>query len=464
LIIFFTIVKVYLMKRYAITKDFVQASSIGNGNYSEVFRDSNGKYAIKRTIEKYLNIHLIKEYMILQTFKHIGVIDIHAFYCNYNLGKWDLALVMPVYQMNLRDFYKNAVSSPDYSDRVLHIMKNISLALYAMHERGFLHLDIKPDNILISDQDVRLIDFGISQYVGNIIHQQEWMEVVTIWYRAPELINQKFFDYKVDIWSLGCVLGELIYGKPLFVGDRKSRVLSEQELCGYKTWIPIRGLENLVQLLDYMIVTNPLERKNISRVLKRLGHKVPPITTANRNWLKANSLTHALTNTIDRERQLDHIITTMRYNKCHLQTIINTISWMDLYGNNDDSKRAWMATVENLQENPFTNIYDWAGAQSIVKFENSVVNLLERIRFTPTIGSFTDGTHIELAIVLIVLYNSDYVEYSLDKLGKSIKKIVSDTTGEPDETIEFIMSCLEQTDRSCPVLDIVPDIMKFIDN
>jgi len=452
------------MKRYSITKDFIQSFIIGDGNYSEVFRDSSGKYAIKRTIEKNLDIHLIKEYMILKMFKHIGIIDISAFYINYNLGKWDLALVMPVYRMNLRDYYRSSIASSAYPTQVRHIMKNMCLALYAIHEHGFLHLDIKPDNILISDQDVRLIDFGISQYVGNITHPQKWMEVVTLWYRAPELINRNFFNYKVDIWSLGCVLGELIYGAPLFTGDENSIVLSEQKIRGYKSETPIRGLEDLVDVLEYMLVANPLERKNITNILKKLGHKVPSVIKANRKWLIDNCQKPSFTNLINRERQLDYIIATMYCNKCSIKTIINTISWMDLYGNDNDSKRVWMATVENLQENPFINIYDWAGDQSIVKFENSVVNLLDRISFTPTIGSFTRGTAIELAIVLIVLYNSNYGKYSPNKLGKAIKKIVSDTTGEPDEYIEFIMSCLEQTDRTSPVFNIVPDIMKFIDN
>ena len=117
------------------------------------------------------------------------------------------------------------------SDQVLtepHIkclMKQLLEALKAMHSLGVYHRDIKPGNILVNqDCQLRITDFGFARHLsaGNEEQEAPLTEyVVTRWYRAPELLLAPSTAYSeaVDMWSAGCILGEMIGRKPLFPGS-----------------------------------------------------------------------------------------------------------------------------------------------------------------------------------------------------------------------------------------------------
>ncbi|GLD96697.1 hypothetical protein PINS_up005380 [Pythium insidiosum] len=115
-----------------------------------------------------------------------------------------------------------------------------------LHENGVLHRDLKPGNILVSKNcDVRITDFGLSRYIphggrssatssASATHEKgkDLMTeyVVTRWYRAPEIMLAPNGTYgeAVDMWSIGCIFGELLNRKPMFPGsdfiDQLSRV------------------------------------------------------------------------------------------------------------------------------------------------------------------------------------------------------------------------------------------------
>lgn len=83
-----------------------------------------------------------------------------------------------------------------------------------------IHRDIKPENLLINPQtnDLRLCDFGFARVLnnnkGNLTDY-----VATRWYRAPELLLSPNYGKEVDIWAIGCILGELTDGEALFPGE-----------------------------------------------------------------------------------------------------------------------------------------------------------------------------------------------------------------------------------------------------
>ena len=87
------------------------------------------------------------------------------------------------------------------------------------HARRILHRDLKPQNLLIDRSGaLKLADFGLARAFGIPVRTYTH-EVVTLWYRAPEiLLGQQQYSTPVDMWSIGCILGELIGGKPMFPG------------------------------------------------------------------------------------------------------------------------------------------------------------------------------------------------------------------------------------------------------
>lgn len=83
-----------------------------------------------------------------------------------------------------------------------------------------IHRDLKPENLLVQQQDefkiLKLCDFG--QATAEAQNMTEY--VSTRWYRAPELLSQqKHYSEKIDIWALGCIIAELLTGKPIFPGE-----------------------------------------------------------------------------------------------------------------------------------------------------------------------------------------------------------------------------------------------------
>lgn len=87
------------------------------------------------------------------------------------------------------------------------------------HARRIMHRDLKPQNLLIDGNTIKLADFGLARAFGLPIKTYTH-EVVTLWYRAPEiLLGQKQYSTSVDIWSIGCIMSELAQRRPLFAGD-----------------------------------------------------------------------------------------------------------------------------------------------------------------------------------------------------------------------------------------------------
>lgn len=108
------------------------------------------------------------------------------------------------------------------SNAVKTYMYQLLLAIEYCHRNNVIHRDIKPENLLINPttDDLRLCDFGFARTVSQKQTQAGLTDyVATRWYRAPELLLSNKYGKQVDIWAIGCIMGEITDGDPLFPGE-----------------------------------------------------------------------------------------------------------------------------------------------------------------------------------------------------------------------------------------------------
>ncbi|WVN85827.1 uncharacterized protein L203_100979 [Cryptococcus depauperatus CBS 7841] len=132
-----------------------------------------------------------------------------------------LYLVMEFLDMDLKK-YMDTIGEKDGlgPDMVKKFSYQLIKGLYFCHARRILHRDLKPQNLLINKSgDLKIGDFGLARAFGIPLRTYTH-EVVTLWYRAPEvLLGSRHYSTAIDMWSVGCIVAEMATRQPLFPGD-----------------------------------------------------------------------------------------------------------------------------------------------------------------------------------------------------------------------------------------------------
>uniref|UniRef100_A0A8C2W9X0 Cyclin-dependent kinase 12 n=1 Tax=Chinchilla lanigera TaxID=34839 RepID=A0A8C2W9X0_CHILA len=120
-------------------------------------------------------------------------------------------------------------------DHIKSFMKQLMEGLDYCHKKNFLHRDIKCSNILLNNSgQIKLADFGLARLYNSEESRPYTNKVITLWYRPPELLlGEERYTPAIDVWSCGCILGELFTKKPIFQANLELAQLELiSRLCG----------------------------------------------------------------------------------------------------------------------------------------------------------------------------------------------------------------------------------------
>jgi serine/threonine-protein kinase len=151
----------------------------------------------------------LQEARLLSSLEHPYICTIHDI---FEGDEGALYMVMTCYQgKTLRDYrQENQISQ----EKAISIVKQIASGLIEAHNKGIVHQDIKPENVIITSGDmVKIIDFGVAQLIGHYRKDKNKTSMGTLAYMSPEQTNRISVDHRTDIWSLGIVFYEMLSGK-----------------------------------------------------------------------------------------------------------------------------------------------------------------------------------------------------------------------------------------------------------
>uniref|UniRef100_A0A667YCQ1 Cyclin-dependent kinase-like 5 n=1 Tax=Myripristis murdjan TaxID=586833 RepID=A0A667YCQ1_9TELE len=185
------------------------------------FKDSEENEEVKETT--------LRELKMLRTLKQENIVELKEAF--RRRGK--LYLVFEYVEKNMLELLEELPNGVPL-EKVRSYIYQLIKAIHWCHKHDIVHRDIKPENLLISSDDVlKLCDFGFARNLseGNDANYTEY--VATRWYRSPELLLGAPYGKAVDMWSVGCILGELSDGQPLFPGESEiDQLFTIQKVLG----------------------------------------------------------------------------------------------------------------------------------------------------------------------------------------------------------------------------------------
>ncbi|KAM6351912.1 serine/threonine-protein kinase ULK3 isoform 3-T3 [Alca torda] len=250
---------------------FILTERLGAGTYATVYkayrkRDTREVVAIKCVSKRSLNRvsveNLLTEIEILKTIRHPHIVELKDF-------QWDSDHIYLIMEFcaggDLSRFIRMRRILPEKVTRIF--LQQLACALKFLHDHNISHLDLKPQNILLSapeNPQLKLADFGFAQ------HMSPWDEKHVLrgspLYMAPEMVCRQQYDARVDLWSVGVILYEALFGRPPFA-SRSFAELEEKIHSDRAVELPSQPPLSLEcrDLLGQLLERDPLKRISFER-------------------------------------------------------------------------------------------------------------------------------------------------------------------------------------------------------
>lgn len=231
---------------------FELLEKIGEGSYGQVYKakdkQTNELVALKKVRLEHdkegFPITAVREIKILRQLKHKNIVNLQEIVTDkqdaleFRKDKGSFYLVFEYMEHDLMGLLDSGMVDFNEQNNA-SIMRQLLDGLNYCHKKNFLHRDIKCSNILMNNRgEVKLADFGLARLYNADNRERPYTnKVITLWYRPPELLlGEERYGPAIDVWSCGCILGELFLKKPLFQANQEPAQLEMiSRLCGTPT-------------------------------------------------------------------------------------------------------------------------------------------------------------------------------------------------------------------------------------
>lgn len=246
-------------------------SLIGAGAYAKVYKlydeGLGSRVAVKlipfESDQEGIPCTALREISTLLTLKHPNIVQLLKVHHNLKF------LVLTF------EFCESDLSIPIRSQKIsfhdaTRFAFQIITAVSFIHSRSIIHRDIKPENILLTKEKVvKLADFGLAYMDNSLPGGDISFEVVTLWYRAPEILQERRYSCSSDMWSVGCVIAEMLLFRPLFPGkDETDQLVIIQRVMKQGIGQILSGFDTrIVELVEGLLELDPEKRLTAKQAL-----------------------------------------------------------------------------------------------------------------------------------------------------------------------------------------------------
>lgn len=248
-------------------ENFELGKKLGKGKFGNVLlaREKDTKLVFALKI-------LFKRQLMDCKFDYQREIEIHSCLNHQNILHYygnfhdDEHIYLILEYANKGDLFTHLTKAKYFSEfEASKYLYAITKGLQYLHSKSIIHRDIKPENILITEYNsIKIADFGCSFHLNDLEHDKTRI-CGTLYYLSPEMILRKSYNHSVDIWSLGILMYEFLFGKPPYDADTNVEIY---DMIVYdKPSFPFVVSDNAINLIKGLLRKRPRERLTIEQIL-----------------------------------------------------------------------------------------------------------------------------------------------------------------------------------------------------